>query len=127
MPAVIDHVNRNTMVVFQIETVAALERRDELTGVPGIDVLMVGPADLSISLGCPGDFMNAKQIDAMEKIRDTCHKYNVVPGTQTRTIQLASFWKKNGMLFLGCSNETSMLFDRASEIIQALKAAPASN
>ncbi|MDX2179910.1 MAG: aldolase/citrate lyase family protein [Bryobacteraceae bacterium] len=127
MPAVIEHVNRNTMVVFQIETVAALERRDELTSVPGIDVLMVGPADLSISLGCPGDFMNAKQIDAMEKIRDTCHKYNVVPGTQTRTVQLASFWKKNGMLFLGCSNETSMLFDRASEIIQALKAAPASN
>jgi 2-dehydro-3-deoxyglucarate aldolase/4-hydroxy-2-oxoheptanedioate aldolase len=124
MPQIIDHVNRNTMVVFQIETQAALDRRDELISVPGVDVLMVGPADLSISLGCPGDFMNQKQVDAMEKIRDTCQKYNVIPGTQTRTTQLASFWKERGMLFLGCSNETSMLFDRASQIIKELQAAP---
>ncbi len=122
MPAVIDHVNRNTMVVFQIETVKALEARDELISVKGVDAVMVGPADLSISLGNPGDFMNPKQVDAMEKIRDTCSKYKVIPGTQTRTIELASFWKKNGMLLLGCSNETSMLFDRATEIIKSLKA-----
>ncbi len=124
MPQIIDHVNRNTMVVFQIETVRALEARDELISVKGVDAVMVGPADLSISLGCPGDFKNPKQVDAMEKIRDTCQKYKVIPGTQTRSIELASFWKKNGMLFLGCSNETSMLFDRASQIIQELKAAP---
>ncbi len=124
MPNIIEHVNRNTMVVFQIETVKALEARDELISVAGVDTVMVGPADLSISLGCPGDFMNAKQVDAMEKIRDTCHKYKVIPGTQTRMIELASFWKKNGMLFLGCSNETSMLFDRASQIVKELKAAP---
>lgn len=123
MPKIIEHVNRNTMVVFQIETVKALEARDELISVKGVDTVMIGPADLSISLGCPGDFMNSKQVDAMEKIRDTCFKYKVIPGTQTRTIDLASFWKKNGMLFLGCSNETSMLFDRATEIIKALKAA----
>lgn len=123
MPAVIDHVNRNTMVVFQIETVRAVEARDELISVPGVDAVMVGPADLSISLGTPGDFMNPKQVDAMEKIRDTCQKYNVIPGTQTRSIELASFWKKNGMLLLGCSNETSMLFDRATEIIRTLKEA----
>lgn len=123
MPAVIEHTNQNTMVVFQIETVQALEARDELVSVAGVDAVMVGPADLSISLGSPGDFMNPKQVDAMEKIRDTCQKYKVIPGTQTRTIELASFWKKNGMLLLGCSNETSMLFDRASQIIKALSEA----
>lgn len=126
MPQIIDHVNRNTMVVFQIETVRALEARDELISVKGVDTVMVGPADLSIALGCPGDFMNPKQVDAMSKIRDTCFKYKVAPGTQTRTTQLASFWKQNGMLFLGCSNETSMLFDRASQIIKELEAAPGS-
>jgi 2-keto-3-deoxy-L-rhamnonate aldolase RhmA len=68
--------------------------------------------------------MNPKQVEAMEKVRDTCIKYNVIPGTQTRSTELASFWKKNGMKFLGCSNDTSMLYDRASQIIQTLKAAP---
>lgn len=124
MPEIIEHVNRNTMVVFQIETVRAVEARDELISVKGVDTVMVGPADLSISLGKPGDFMNPKQVEAMEKIRDTCLKYNVIPGTQTRTIELASFWKKNGMKFLGCSNDTSMLYDRACQIIQALQAVP---
>ncbi len=126
IPKVIEHVNRNTMVVFQIETVRAFEARDELVSVKGVDTVMVGPADLSIALGNPGDFMNPKQVDVMSKIRDTCLKYNVIPGTQTRTVELATFWKKNGMLFLGCSNETSMLFDRASQIIKELKAAPIS-
>ena len=124
IPQAIDHVNRNIMVAFQIETAAGVERRDELISVPGVDVLMVGPADLSISLGVPGDFMNPKQVEAMTQIRDTCHKYKVIPGTQTRTTQLARFWKENGMLFLGCSNETSMLYERATEIIKDLKAAP---
>lgn len=124
MSEIIDHVNRNTMVVFQIETVRAVEARDELISVKGVDTVMVGPADLSISLGTPGDFMNPKQVEAMEKIRDTCIKYKVIPGTQTRTMELASFWKKNGMKFLGCSNDTSMLYERASQIIATLKAAP---
>jgi 2-keto-3-deoxy-L-rhamnonate aldolase RhmA len=122
MPQIIERVNRNTMVVFQIETVRALEARDELIAVAGVDTVMVGPADFSIALGCPGDFMNPKQVTAMEQIRDTCLKYKVAPGTQTRSIELAKFWRDHGMLFLGCSNETSMLFDRASQIIKELKA-----
>lgn len=117
---VIEHFNAHQMVVMQIETAAAVERRDELLAVPGIDAVMVGPADLSISLGVPGDFQHPKMVDAMEKIRDSCLKYGVAPGTQTRSAQLAKFWKERGMLLLGCSNDTSMLFDRATQIIQEL-------
>ena len=57
-PDVIEHINANTLVVLQIETVAAFEARDELLSVPGIDAVLIGPADLSISLGVPGDFEN---------------------------------------------------------------------
>ncbi|MBZ5582328.1 MAG: aldolase [Acidobacteriia bacterium] len=53
---IIEHLNRNTLAVAQIETAAAVERADELLSVPGLDVVMVGPADLSISLGVPGQF-----------------------------------------------------------------------
>src|SRR5687768_12480588 len=55
VPQIIEHMNENTMVVLQIETLAAVDRRDELLSVPGIDAVMIGPMDLSISLGVPGE------------------------------------------------------------------------
>ena len=51
IPQAIEHYNQETMVVLQIETETALNRVDELLDVPGVDVVMIGPADLSVSLG----------------------------------------------------------------------------
>ena len=95
---IIDHMNANTLVCMQIETKRALDIREELLAVPGIDAVMVGPADLSISLGVPGQFQHPKMVDAMEQIRDSCIQHGVAPGTQTRTLALAKFWKERGML-----------------------------
>ncbi len=116
----IEHFNANTMVVLQIETQRAVDARDELLSIPGIDAVMVGPVDLSISLGVPGDFQNPKMVDAMEKIRDSCIAHNVTPGTQTRTLALAKFWRERGMRFLGCSSEMGMMMERASELAKEL-------
>lgn len=121
-PQVIEHMNSNTMVVLQIETQRAFDMRDELLAVPGIDAVMVGPADLSISLGVPGEFDHPKMIGAIEAIRDTCVRRGVAPGMQTRTTALAKFWKQRGMLFLGCNNDTGMLFERAGEVTSQILA-----
>jgi 2-keto-3-deoxy-L-rhamnonate aldolase RhmA len=118
----VEHYNANTMVILQIETAAAVERRDELLSIPGIDAVMIGPVDLSISLGVPGDFEHPKMVQAMEKVRDTCIKHGVAPGTQVRSIELAKFWKERGMKFLGCGNEVSFLLEKASETASALLA-----
>lgn len=115
-----EHMNANTLVVLQIETRLAVERRDELLSVPGIDAVMVGPVDLSISLGVPGDFQHPLMVEAMEKIRDSCNTHGVAPGTQTRTLALGKFWRERGMRFLGCASETGMLFEKASEIVREL-------
>src|SRR2546423_3564769 len=88
---IIEHVNANTMVVLQIETKRALEARDELLSVPGIDAVMIGPADLSISLGVPGEFQHPKMVEAMEAVRDSCVRRRIAPGTQMRTAALARF------------------------------------
>jgi 2-dehydro-3-deoxyglucarate aldolase/4-hydroxy-2-oxoheptanedioate aldolase len=117
---VIEHMNANTMVVLQIETKRAVDMRDELLSVPGIDAVMIGPADLSISLGVPGDFQHPSMVDAMEKIRDSCIAHGIAPGTQTRTLPLAKFWRERGMRFLGCSSEVGMLLDRGSELVREL-------
>jgi 2-dehydro-3-deoxyglucarate aldolase/4-hydroxy-2-oxoheptanedioate aldolase len=122
MPQIIEHVNEHTMVIFQIETAAAVDRREELLSVPGIDAVMIGPADLSISLGVPGEFEHPKVVAAMEAVRDTCIRRGIAPGTQTRSLPLARFWRERGMLFLGCGNEIGMLMEKAKEIASALTA-----
>ena len=121
---IIDHFNANTLVVLQIESQRGLDAREEILSVPGIDAVMIGPADLSISLGVPGQFEHPRMIEAMEAIRDTCLAKGVAPGTQTRSLALGRFWKARGMRFLGCSSETTMLFEKASEVAAALHSAP---
>src|SRR6266480_7601043 len=113
---IIEHMNANIMFVLQIETRRALDARDELLSVPGIDAVMIGPADLSISLGVPGEFQHPTMVEAMEAVRDSCIRRKIAPGTQTRSPGLARFWKERGMRFLGCSNDTSMLFDQATAL-----------
>lgn len=122
IPQVLAHQNENVMVVLQIETKLAVDRREELLSVPGIDAVLIGPVDLSISLGIPGDFENPKMIEAMEKVRDSCIQHGVAPGTQMRTLALAKFWRERGMIFLGTGSETAFLFEKASETAAALKA-----
>jgi 2-keto-3-deoxy-L-rhamnonate aldolase RhmA len=121
MPQIMEHMNANTMVVMQIETRRAVEMREDLLAVPGIDAVMIGPADLSISLGVPGEFQHPLMVEAMTAVRDTCLRRGIAAGTQTRTTELAKFWKERGMTFLGCSNETTMLLDRATQITKELK------
>jgi len=120
IPQIIEHMNANIMVVMQIETKRAVDARDELLAVPGVDVVMVGPADLSVSLGVGGEFQHPTMVDAMEKIRDSCVARGVTPGTQTRSLPQAKFWRERGMRFLGCSSETAMLYERASELVREL-------
>lgn len=120
IPQMIEHMNAETMVVLQIETVKALDARDELLSVPGIDAVMVGPADLTISLGVPGEFQHPKMVEAVEKIRESCLKHGIAPGIHNRTIPLAQFWRDRGMKFIGCGADTGFLFERASETVKSV-------
>jgi 2-keto-3-deoxy-L-rhamnonate aldolase RhmA len=121
IPQIIQHSNDNTMLVFQIETQAALDRRDELISVPGVDAVMVGPADLSISLGIPGQFEHPKLIDAIDKIIETCQRRHVAPGIHIRSLHLAKFWRDRGMRLLSTGGDALFLFDKASETVRALR------
>jgi 4-hydroxy-2-oxoheptanedioate aldolase len=51
MPEYLKRANKQTLVMIQIESQAALENLDAIFSVPGIDLAFVGPVDLSISLG----------------------------------------------------------------------------
>lgn len=121
IPQIIEHCNEHSMVVLQIETKRAFEACDELLSVPNIDTVLVGPVDLSISLGVPGEFDHPMLISTIEKIVDCCLRHGVAPGIHNRDLKMARFWRERGMLFLSCSNETTMLYDRGREITSALR------
>lgn len=56
------------IVIAQIEHIAAIEALDEILQVPGIDGFIVGPYDLSCSMGRPGEFERPEFIAATERI-----------------------------------------------------------
>jgi len=121
MPDIIAHSNANTMVVLQIETKTALERIDELLSVPKIDAVMIGPADLSISLGVAGQFEHPTLVAAIEKIRDACIRHGIAPGIHMRSLKLVQYWRDHGMLFLSCNSEIGFMLEKATETVAALK------
>lgn len=120
IPEMIEVANREGLVVLQIETKRALEARDELLSVPHIDAVLIGPADLSISLGVPGEFSHSSMSEAIEKIIESCHARGVIPGGHFRNEKLAAHWKQQGILLLSCNNETTMLYERARAVVESL-------
>jgi 4-hydroxy-2-oxoheptanedioate aldolase len=60
--------NRQTFIITQIESPAALGRVDEIAAVDGVDILLLGPGDFSILSGIPGRMDDPRILDAKRKI-----------------------------------------------------------
>ena len=120
-PAIIEHQNRNTLAVVQFETIAAMERADELLSLPGCDVAMVGPADLSIALGIPGQMDNPLLVSTVDGLIEKCNRHGVVPGIQTRSLAMSKFWAERGMRFIGTAAEHALLLEKSRETVAALR------
>jgi 2-keto-3-deoxy-L-rhamnonate aldolase RhmA len=117
----IAHVNANVLVVLQIETRTALERIDELLAVPNIDAVLIGPGDLSISLGIPGEFEHPQFVAAVETVRDRCERAGIAPGMHMRSLALGKRWTGRGLRLISCNSDLGFLFDQATETVAALK------
>ena len=109
-----------TRCVVQFESMPAMERAEELLSVTGVDVAMVGPADLSIALGVPGELEHPKMIAAIERLIEQAQSHGVVPGIQTRTVEQARFWAERGMPFVGAGGEHGLLLAKAREAVSTL-------
>src|SRR5262249_57962227 len=74
-----DAVNNELVIVPMIETNEALENLDAIASVPGVDVLLIGPSDLSIELGVPLDYQCDTYQRALDKIAATAARHGVLP------------------------------------------------
>jgi 4-hydroxy-2-oxoheptanedioate aldolase len=60
--------NEQTFVIIQLEEPHAVDRAEEIAAVPGVDMLMFGPADFTVITGIPGEFSHPSVVDAQEKV-----------------------------------------------------------
>lgn len=128
MAAIMQHLNFHTMSVVQFESVAALERAEELLAIEGVDAAMVGPADLSVSFGVPGEFSHPDMVKAIRRFIRQCERAGVAPGIHCRDAEQARFWLQQGMRLVGAGGEHRLLLERARQVVcelhGLLKAAP---
>lgn len=75
-----DAVNRDILILPMIETAEAMENLDAIASVPGVDVLLIGPSDLSICLGVPLEYTHPKYLQALDRIAAACSKANITAG-----------------------------------------------
>ena len=71
---------QEALVIAQIENVDAVNNLESIVKVEGLDAIMVGPYDLSASLGIIGDFENKKYKDVLNKILEVCAKQKMPCG-----------------------------------------------
>jgi len=67
--------NRETLLIPQCETLGVLENIEEITALEGVDGIFVGPFDLSIAMGIPGQFTDERFRNAVERVRKACHDH----------------------------------------------------
>ena len=91
-PEATSMANNSIFSIAQIETKLAVDNADQIAAVDGIDVLLIGPNDLSISLGIPGDTMNPLELEAMAHVANACKKNGKAFGIHAGPKMLSHFY-----------------------------------
>lgn len=115
--------NTNTLLIFQIETKEALENLDTILQVPGCDAVLIGPNDLSISLGVAGQINSDIMINAFNTVLKKCQQYGVIPGCHVNDTNLAAHYASKGFLLVSSSADTMMLQVGAQLVNETIKKA----
>jgi 2-keto-3-deoxy-L-rhamnonate aldolase RhmA len=120
---VMDEVNRETMLIVQVETRAALENLEAIVTIPGVDAVLIGPTDLSIALDVAGQLNSPPMQAAIAKTIAACRQAGVIPAIHINALDLAVYWAKQGMRLISSSSETGLMMNGGQAITSALTAA----
>ena len=114
--------NRDTLAIAQIERKVAIERIDELLSVPGVDVALIGPEDLSVSLGVPGETEHPLVVGAIEEVIRSAGCNNVVPGIHMGSVEALQGWMAKGMRMLMYGSDLGFLMESSKTGLSRLRA-----
>lgn len=73
-------VDRELTIIGQIEHIDAINNLESIIGVKGIDAMMIGPYDLSASMGHPGCFDHPDVKKALQRFNSICRTHNIAMG-----------------------------------------------
>jgi 4-hydroxy-2-oxoheptanedioate aldolase len=115
-------MNAERLVVIQIETPSSLEACEQIAALDGVDVLFVGPNDLSIALGVPGQLTHKLVEDAIERVAAACRAAGKWSAVQMNTVDGAARWAPHVDL-LSHSAEIGMLQAAGTAAVSAIRTA----
>lgn len=115
-------VNSQSIVIVQVEHIDAVNNLESILSVEGVDGIIVGPYDLSASLGKPGEFNDSEVLEALNRVEEISSKYNKALGfhvIKPNHTEVTAKVKK-GYTFVAFSLDFLFLGDKAREEMQSV-------
>jgi 2-dehydro-3-deoxyglucarate aldolase/4-hydroxy-2-oxoheptanedioate aldolase len=97
-----------TVVILQIETEAGVEHVEEIAATPGVDVLWVGQFDLSIALGAPGAFDDARLRQAEDRVLAACAAAGIAAGVLVGSVEVARSMLTRGFRMIALGSDIDL-------------------
>ena len=118
----IQQANRETLVVVQVETDTAIKHIDEIAAVDGVDVIFIGPIDLSHSLGVAGDFKHPDVQAAIDRVAAALVGAKPAFGIMVSNVSDAHLWRERGARYITTTVE-ALLRPAIRSFLQAFREA----
>ncbi len=115
------YFNEQVLLIPQCETTEALGSIEEIAATEGVDGIFVGPYDLSIAMGIPGEFDNPEFVAALSRILKACReagKFTMI-FTANRTAAIKYF--KNGFDSVAYSMDAAFLVNACRNEMNAIR------
>ncbi|MBQ8756296.1 MAG: 4-hydroxy-3-methylbut-2-en-1-yl diphosphate synthase [Lentisphaeria bacterium] len=109
---------KDPLVIIQIEHIEAFRNLDEILSVPGIDAILVGPYDLTISMGKAGQWDDPEVGQVIDTICEKTLKAGKILGAYAEC--QFERWRKRGVNFLAGANDTGALFNGYRQLLKQL-------
>nr|WP_325212609.1 aldolase/citrate lyase family protein [uncultured Oscillibacter sp.] len=106
---------QDTVLILQVEGQKAVENLDEILDVPGVDVVFVGPYDLSSSLGHVGEIDHPEVTACIKGIIAKGKEKGIKIGCFADTVESGKRWRDLGVKFVGYSCDTYLFYQKAAE------------
>ncbi len=103
------------LLVAMIEHIRAVDTMEEILSVEGLDAILIGPYDLSASMGLTGQFESKAFLSALDRIRECCSQRGIASGVHVVMPDVAMLQQriKEGYLFLAYSIDALFLGNSA--------------
>lgn len=116
-----DKLNEESLVVVHVEGKRGVENIQEIASVPNIDVIFLGPYDLSQSLGIPGQVSDRRVIDLMQTAVREIRNAGKVVGTFADTPETAKQWIDAGIQYIALGVDVGIFLRACQGLVKAIR------